>query len=189
MIDLTVKGLPNAIEVDGKSFLIKTDFRQWIKFINNASEGITIEMLKDIIADDIDELTILLFFKEISEQIIEFAKNPSVTPKSSAGDGTRLFDYVLDGDYIYSSFLQAYGIDLVDVEELHWHKFKALFVGLPQDTKLKEIMGLRGYKKSNVKYETQQQQLKEMWTLPLSKKEQEEDDMLIEEINKEFYNC
>lgn len=189
MINLTNKDLPNAIEVDGESFLIKTDFRIWIDFIQKSNEGITLDLIKSILIDDVDELTLLLFFKEICEQLMDFMKNPCVTPKSSpSNSNSRLFDFVLDGDYIFASFMQAYGIDLCEVD-MHWHKFKALFIGLPQDTKIKEIMGLRGYKKSNIKYETLQQQMKEMWTLPSTLKEQEEDAILLEEINKEFYNC
>lgn len=32
MIDLTNKGLPNVITIDGKPFSIFTDFRVWMKF-------------------------------------------------------------------------------------------------------------------------------------------------------------
>ena len=32
MIDLTRKGLPDHVIVAGKSFLLNTDFREWLKF-------------------------------------------------------------------------------------------------------------------------------------------------------------
>lgn len=56
----------------------------------------------------------------------------------------RAFDFELDGEYIYASFMQAYGIDLIDQQgKLSWRKFIALFEGLPSDTKIKEIMRIR----------------------------------------------
>ena len=32
MIDLTVKGLPNVIEINGSLYSIETDFRLWMRF-------------------------------------------------------------------------------------------------------------------------------------------------------------
>lgn len=51
MIDLRIKGLPNSIEVGGKSYLLNTDFREWLKF------G---EMLKD--AQFLMNLITLIYF-------------------------------------------------------------------------------------------------------------------------------
>lgn len=56
----------------------------------------------------------------------------------------RVLDFDLDGEYIYASFMQAYGIDLIDAQgKLHWKKFFALFDGLPDDTKIKQVMRIR----------------------------------------------
>lgn len=61
-----------------------------------------------------------------------------------AGSRQRLIDFRLDGEYIYASFMQDYGIDLVEQQgKLHWKKFIALFQGLSGDTKIKEIMRIR----------------------------------------------
>lgn len=56
----------------------------------------------------------------------------------------RVLDFELDGEYIYASFMQAYGIDLINAQgKLHWKKFFALFDGLPDDTKIKQVMRIR----------------------------------------------
>lgn len=56
----------------------------------------------------------------------------------------RVLDFELDGEYIYASFMQAYGIDLIREQgKLHWKKFFALFDGLPDDTKIKQVMRIR----------------------------------------------
>lgn len=57
----------------------------------------------------------------------------------------RVVDFELDGEYIYAAFLQDYGIDLIEQQgKLHWKKFLALFQGLSDDTRIKQIMQIRG---------------------------------------------
>lgn len=65
---------------------------------------------------------------------------------SGGGGGSSKQAYCLkqDAPYIYSSFLQEYGVDLVDEQgKLHWFKFTALMSGLRDETKFKEIIGIR----------------------------------------------
>ena len=181
MIDLRKKGLPNAITVNGNSFLINTDFREWIKFgelLNN----------KDLKYKELEYLFICDSPKyPYMPQLLDFYSNKNVTPKDTGEIGEKIIDYVLDGEYIVASFFQAYNIDLTNIEYLHWHLFKALINGLPSNTYMKEIMSMRSYKKNNKSYEQQQRELKEIWKLPTNKSIQ--DIELIEEINKQFYNC
>lgn len=63
---------------------------------------------------------------------------------SSDSERNRTVDFELDGEYIYAAFLQDYGIDLIEYQgKLHWRKFLALFQGLSDDTKIKQIMHIR----------------------------------------------
>jgi len=67
--------------------------------------------------------------------------------KRSPGNDTKLFDFEQDAEFIFASFLQAYGIDLIERQgKLPWQKFRALFRGLPEDTKIREVMEIRGKK-------------------------------------------
>lgn len=53
-------------------------------------------------------------------------------------------DISQDADFIFSSFLQAYGVDLFEQQgKLHWNKFKSLLNGLPQDTKMQQVIQIR----------------------------------------------
>ncbi|MCI6553921.1 MAG: bacteriophage Gp15 family protein [Lachnospiraceae bacterium] len=80
------------------------------------------------------ELLALIF-----REHIETKKRPHV------GRAQRLLDFEEDGEYIYASFLQDYGIDLIDMQgKLSWRKFIALFEGLGEKTKIKEVMRIRG---------------------------------------------
>lgn len=65
-------------------------------------------------------------------------------PQISRRGNIRVLDFGQDAEYIYASFLQAYGLDLIEQRgKLHWKKFFALFEGLPDDTKIRQIMRIR----------------------------------------------
>lgn len=60
------------------------------------------------------------------------------------GNSKRLFDFEQDAEHIYSSFLMDYGIDLREQRgKLLWKDFLALFKGLSEKTKMREIMSIR----------------------------------------------
>ncbi len=70
------------------------------------------------------------------------------TETRSAGPSQeRILDFRLDEGYIYASFRQAYGMDLHREEgRLHWKTYLALFQGLPDGTKIREVMRIRAMK-------------------------------------------
>ena len=58
----------------------------------------------------------------------------------------RLYNLKYDGDYVFASFMQAYRMDLIEeIGKLHWKKFNALLVGLPEGTKFVEVLKIRSY--------------------------------------------
>ncbi len=63
----------------------------------------------------------------------------------------RAYDFDTDADYIYTSFVQAYHIDLLAVDFLHWWEFLTLLNGLPEDTILARIMQWRTMDLSQIK--------------------------------------
>lgn len=76
---------------------------------------------------------------EIYRQCINTRKYPRSRKKE------RILDFEYDGEYIYSSFMLDYGIDLIDEQgRLPWKKFIALFHGLSENTKIREVMRIRG---------------------------------------------
>lgn len=52
-------------------------------------------------------------------------------------------DFEQDFDYIYSAFIQTYGIDLLESRDLDYRKYKALLRSLPENTHYREIIKLR----------------------------------------------
>lgn len=74
-----------------------------------------------------------------------FEEKVKTKPRPRVGKQQKLFDFEDDGEYIYASFLQDYGIDLIDCQgKLSWQRFIALFQGLSDETKIKRIMSIRG---------------------------------------------
>lgn len=184
MLDLSnaENKLPSSITVEGVSFPIQTDFRYWLKFAK-------------ALEDKDDDFTLFdLFpyqkpkpeqFKGAFEEILKFYNPPSPIPRNTGGGTSeKVLDYFIDADYIYSAFLEVYGIDLLDDKlRMHWHKFNALMKGL-HGTKLDDIIGYRCYTKNDTKYEDQMKRLKEAWRLP--QKEDAEAEQDLEKFNELF---
>lgn len=156
MIDLRFRELPSFLECGGFLYALNTDFRAWIEFDYLLSRGV---LWTGIFKDETPE-------GDWEEAAKEFLLSKNATPHGGRKTNDRAIDYILDGDYIVAAFQQAYGIDLTSIEYLHWHRFSALLKGLPDDTKLAQIMGYRIYKPTKIKLEEQMKKNKAMWTLP-----------------------
>ena len=58
-------------------------------------------------------------------------------------DGPSYMDIEQDWNYICAGFQQAYGIDLYADKGIHILRFQSLLQGLPKDTKIMDIIGIR----------------------------------------------
>lgn len=174
--------LPNTITVEGREFFVKTDFRYWLEYdeIITSKKSYSLGEIAFLFEGEVPKC-------DFSEEVFEFYKNPNSTPRNIKGSsGENVIDFQQDGEYIYASFMSAYGIDLLNTN-MHWHKFKALVLGLPSNTIMSEIMAKRGWKKDNRKLDKVYAEQKKAWALP--RKQVEEDKELIKGINELFYNA
>lgn len=179
MIDLRVKGLPSQIEVGGLFYAIKTDFREWLKFGEIIKQPFEVYDLAFLFEENVPLVV------DFTKQLLEFYENKNATPNYNDKSSERTLDYISDGEYIVGSFMSAYGIDLTSVD-MHWHLFKALFVSLPDTSKITQIMGMRSYKKSEESYDKVALKNKKAWRLPSIMDSELE--QINQEINDEFYN-
>lgn len=136
---------------------------------NNDFENYSIEEMSEVFKSVFEEHISL---SDVEDNHVEYdlAGNPM---KTTASDDTKQrapYDIRFDGDYIYASFLQAYGIDLFDVQgELHWRKFNALLSGLPEGTKLMEVIKIRKWKAQkgdSAEYKEEMRRLQKDYALP-----------------------
>ena len=161
MIDLTRRSLPNTVTVNGRDYSIYTDYRLWMRFEISIQESA-----------DRGEIPIGYLFVNDKPRycnirdLLAFSRPERVLPKAVRGTSSNaiLFDFRIDSDLIYAAFMQQYGIDLIDIDNLHWHKFLALFYGL-KNTKLDEIMGYRCYEKQTDKGIDPYEELREAWSI------------------------
>nr|DAM21138.1 MAG TPA: hypothetical protein [Caudoviricetes sp.] len=76
--------------------------------------------------------------EEILRRFVFFSR------RKSRGGQPKAMDFEFDDDLIYASFLQAYGIDLLQRRgRMQWWEFYSLLQGLPEKTKLREVMSIR----------------------------------------------
>lgn len=168
-MDLTKKDLPNVVWIKGRPFSIYTDFRVWMRFEIEAGKIREGESL-DISYLFKNEMPAYCGLREL----FAFSRPVSPLPKNTGTCTAVLLDYELDADYIYSAFKGQYGIDLLEVEELHWHKFLALLKGLKADEMICRIMGYRAYQRSDSQRDIYEEQ-KRAWEIEkLSPEEQKE---------------
>ena len=90
----------------------------------------------------------------------------------------RIYSYEYDAEYIFSAFLDQYGVDLNEIDYLHWWKFKAMFKSLKNDNKIVEIMGYRAVDISKIKNKDEQNKYKKLqieYALPDNRTEAEKE--------------
>ena len=112
-------------------------------------------------------------FCNISD-LFSFSRPVSPLPRQLNHTDVVALDYELDSDYIYSAFLSQYGIDLLEVEDLHWHKFLALMKGLKDDEIICKIMSYRCYNKNDAKKDVYAE-LKRNWEIEYTTPEEQEE--------------
>lgn len=160
MLDLTRKSLPNTVRVGGSDFSIYTDFRVWMRF--------EIEVTKLKRGENID--VSYLFKNEMPahcnlNELFAFSRLETPLPRDIYHRNVITLDYELDSDLIYSAVLGQYGIDLFEVDELHWYKFLALIRGLNDSTRLREVMGYRCYEKNQDKDRDIYSEMRRAWEI------------------------
>ncbi|HEN3143852.1 TPA: hypothetical protein U4W96_000154 [Streptococcus agalactiae] len=109
-----------------------------------------------------------------SDQIDRYDIEGNILPKKPKNtvddDEEPVMSIKYDGEFIFSSFMQAYQIDLIEQQgKLHWQKFNALLSGLPDGTKMIEVMKIRSWKPSkgeSQKEKSKMRELQEEYALP-----------------------
>ena len=108
---------------------------------------------KSMTEEDTEKTALFLLFgdqkltsRETSEALKK-AHGILFEQKKSDDCGQRVMDFHQDAALILAAFRQAYGIDLYHEQgRLHWLEFLALLSGIPQNTRLSEVMEIRACK-------------------------------------------
>lgn len=188
-MNLLVDLLPTTVDIEGIEYEINSDFRTSILF----------ELLmQDVEIEDEEKIiqALQLYYKKRPNNIEEAinkmlwfyscGKENDLKSNSKTGSSSeKIYDFDYDDEYIYSAFLDQYGIDLNEIEYLHWWKFKAMFKALKEDNEIVKIMGYRSIDLSKVEDKKQKEfykKMKKTYEIPIaiSKDEKEKIDKINE---------
>ena len=157
-------------EITPNGFKIKTDFRQAIKFEllmqdRNISDEEKVILALNLFYDEVTDVN-----KQLDDTIWFYLKGKKIEELKTdkEGNNQQIYSFEYDADYIFSAFLETYNIDLNTIS-MHWWKFKAMFEGLNEKTKLVEIMGYRAIDLSKIKDKEEKKRyknLKKIYQLP-----------------------
>lgn len=153
---------------------IRTDFRESIKFEllmqdHNLSEEVKIMQALQLYYYDISKITdvrqavqdILWFYR--CGKTIENSNKEDYEERQE--DAKQIYSYEFDDEYIFSAFMEQYGIDLNEIKYMHWWKFKSLFNSLNENTQFVKIMGYRNMNVAKIKDKEMKAHYKKMQKL------------------------
>lgn len=186
-MNMLIDPLPKKVEISGKKYEIRSDFRISILF--------ELMMLDPEVPDDMKVVNGLnLYYPELpgdieeaSNKMVWFYKRgkednaytKKLAEKEVEKDRIYSFDY--DDDYIYAAFLYQYGIDLNNIKYMHWWKFRAMFNSLTDENEFVKIMGYRAMDITKDMSKEQQKfyrKMKKIHEIPKSKDEAEKQEQI-----------
>lgn len=189
---MLIDKFPSSIRIDdGFSVEINTDFRNFIRFEsimfgnNSLSKKEKVLKVFNLFSDFVPQTS-----AEISaymDGIIDIYRcgkeikklNPVIESKQKQLRMPKIFDFTFDSPYIFAAFIEAYSIDLTQVN-MHWYKFKALFDALPSDCQFSKILGYRGTDITKIKDSDEKQRIIKLQTIYALPKSLTEHDKIAE---------
>jgi len=175
--NIIIDTLPSSVKIEGRVYKINSDFRagielEYILSDNQSTPKDKMLSMFDLYYGD----TVPRNKKEAVDAVLDFYKSGKTPPSAreeetqeeSSKKTKKVYDFRYDDEYIYSAFLQCYGLDLCSCS-LHWWQFMALFRSLPEDTLIVSIMSYRAADTSKIKNRADRERiakLKEVYALP-----------------------
>lgn len=175
--------LPVKAEFEGKRYRLRLTVSNVLRYFElcDEPEGLTFEEISEIgftwLVNGGKKLPLYKKIEFMEKIYSEYINPPKKRLKGQKNQSVVSFGY--DSGFIYSAFMEAYGIDLWDqAPKMHWCKFLALFEGLPENCILRQIMGIRaqpipapnGHNQEEIQRITE---LKALYSLPLKTTEEE----------------
>ena len=135
-MSLLTQRLPRHVELQGERWPIDPDFRLMVELENAVTSpaGLSPDLLGTLLErfysqgvppDAEGAVEGMLWFYRCGKENEQGC--------GAAASHTRLYDFEQDGEALYTSFLQAFRVDLT-TDNIHWWQFRRLMFGLPADT-------------------------------------------------------
>lgn len=130
--------LPNRIEIDGRIYRLRLDFRNVLKMMDVMADQDIVTIARDYLA-----LKCVMRRPPKDCQKALFKMRLFLFGENRIAEEKRVTSFDQDADMIRAAFMQEYGINLYR-DKLHWFEFTALLYNLPNGNKYTEIIGIRG---------------------------------------------
>lgn len=155
------EAFPTSIDVLGVEYPIATDFREWIKFMDMAEDEefpleIKLQCMMQYFTEGIprDLQAAVQALREflLAAELFDSIKQTSISNEGAdsaqehdvePSNHVRAYDYTIDQGYVIQAFLEVYHIDLLEIDYMHWWKFRLLFEHLPEETAMKKLIYYR----------------------------------------------
>lgn len=156
-MNLFYEEYPTSIEVNGKKVPIITDFREYVRMfdilkstdIDLFEKKILLEQYFKETPDDfgaaMDALADFVVMKELREE------KEDIEGDEEERDRKTLYSFTIDYPFIFSAFLQDYGINIRTIPYMHWWEFRLLFEGLSEGTEIKQRIMYRSIDTASIK--------------------------------------
>lgn len=163
-MNILIDKFPNTVCVNGKGYEVETDFREWIRFTKLVEDEdvpwqikcrLLLQWYIDGIPDDLEEAIEALGDFLTMRQDGEESDEPMLPPK-------QVYSFDEDMVWIYSAFREAYGIDLQSVPYMHWWEFQTLFIGIPDNTEIKQRILYRNTDLRDIKDKDERKRVKKI---------------------------
>lgn len=174
MINLLIGDLPKSVIVKGIEYDIYTDFRDYIELQQLLKKGTNEQIADYIIGLFIDDLPfnkainqeeVNDLFVEALNQIVNFFRMGECQEEKreeTEGQKRKRPSFSFDDDmaYVIGAFREAYSIDLVHIDYLHWWEFNALMDSVPETTELKKRIHYRSIDTDKIKDNNEKKRIK-----------------------------
>lgn len=164
--------LPRYVYLNDKKFFINTDFRIFIDFEEEMQGGNKTDAMIKVLQRFYPAFFDILNQKLYEEAVKKFVwfykcgKNREYKKEKGSINQAQIFNYRYDDIYIWGAFNMYFKVDLTR-DYIHWWKFRAMWLSIPNDSQFNKIKSYRAYDGKNQNLID----LREYYKLPLSQSE------------------
>ncbi len=159
-MNLFYEDYPKSVCVGGKDIPIITDFREIVKLMDMLrADSLTYEekmyLLLQYFQEQpedlekaVDALSDFVAMRELGRQNASDVHSCEEEDEKPQRD---VYSFEIDYPFIFSAFLQDYGINIRTIPYMHWWEFRMLFSGLSEGTEIKQRIMYRSVDLSEIK--------------------------------------
>lgn len=151
-MNILIDPLPDTVEINGTAWPINTGFDVGVQFELLMQDGTlapaermgrALALYYPTIPPDLNgAVNGMLWFYSCGHWQPDSQPGQAAAPQKKPRQ-QKVYCFEQDAPLIYAAFMGAYHIDLNDVPDLHWWKFRAMFTALPEGCEFRQVMGYR----------------------------------------------